>query len=524
MMINIACYSRKSVYSDKSDSTHAQFDICSDYCKQHYSDYDLFRYEDEGYTGANTARPDFSRMVRDIEDGKIQVVVCYKLDRISRDVRDFSNFFGFLQDHHVELVSIKDQIDTSTPLGRAMMYICSVFAQMERETTAERVKDGMAELSRSGKWAGGRAPLGLRRVRVKIDGKSHTVLEDDPETLDAFYFIVDTFLQNDFTLTGMETYFRQNGIKTVNGAFFSTNQIYQILSNPTYCTADQDAYDYFASLGCQIVADRSQFDGTRAIMPYNRTAGGKRKTHSLNPVDKWMISVGLHKPLLTSAQYINIQKRFSHHKIDKTRKYKIGLLKGIVRCRCGHMMRVKHKVDKAYNKVYDHYFCNDRQRRGVEYCDMKFVRVCDIDNGVIDILKRIKLDRSLIDGYIFDDSIHIVHRSRSDVQRDIDRTNGKIHNLTNTLSSASGSSAAKYILQEIEKLDRELSGYKYELMEVSSNEKKHVQAQYDKEVKYRMVCDIVDNIETSDYDEINSLLKELLKECIWDGTTLHIKL
>ena len=125
-------------------------------------------------------------------------------------------------------------------------------------------------------------------------------------------------------------------------------------------------------------------------------------------------------------------------------------------------MRVQHKVDKTYNKTYDNYFCNLRNRRGVAFCDMPFTPVETMDNAVIEILKQIKLDKSMIDNFIVEDeNLKILCRSRSDVQRDIDRIDGKILNLTNALGNAAASTACKYIVQEIERLNRELSGVKY---------------------------------------------------------------
>lgn len=73
-MLRIANYSRKSIYSDKSDSTDVQYKLGEEYCKSHYTDYALYKYEDEGYTGANTARPDYSRLVADVKDGKLDML------------------------------------------------------------------------------------------------------------------------------------------------------------------------------------------------------------------------------------------------------------------------------------------------------------------------------------------------------------------------------------------------------------------------------------------------------------------
>ncbi len=524
-MIRIAHYARKSIYSDKSDSTQTQYNIGVEYCKAHYKDYEIYRYEDEGYTGANVKRPDYSRLVSDVKEGKLNLVVCYKIDRISRNVSDFSSFFNLLVEHNVGFVSIKEQIDTSTPLGRAMMYICSVFAQMERETIAERVKDSMIELSKSGKWAGGRAPLGFMRERVESNGKTHTTLVENPDGLRLLNLISDIFLNNHYSLNQVEKYCRDNHITTYQGYYISGSQIYMILRNPIYCCADQSAYDYFEQLGCVMAVSRDKFDGKYGIMVYGRTQGGKKAKHVINPPEKWHISVGLHKPLWTSEKYITIQSRFGNNKIDKTKKNKIGILAGVLRCSCGYMMRVQHKVYKP-GKFYDNYFCQQRNRKGKEFCDRKFTRVEILDNSVIEILKQIRLDKSLIDNYIYEDDtfISLSVRSHADIQKDINNTQNKISNLTHILSQNNSSSAAKYIIDDIEKLDRKLSGFKYELMEVGISEQNHKKAEQNKETKYKAVCEIVDNLETSDYDEINGLIKELFRECIYDGQNLHIKI
>lgn len=524
-MLKIACYSRKSIYSDNSDSTDVQYKLAEEYCKSHYADYVLSKYEDEGYTGANTDRPDYHRLIGNVKNHQFNVVICYKIDRISRNVSDFSNFFSLLTEYGVEFVSIKEQIDTSTPLGRAMMYICSVFAQMERETIAERVKDNMLELSKSGKWAGGKAPVGYKLDRITINGKMHTILIEDPDTLPFYNMIVNYFLSGDFSLNRLESFFRKNGIKSINGKYLSATQIHTILKNPHYTAADSTTLEYFKNLGCTIGCEESKFTGQYGIIAYGRTSGGKRKSHSINPPEKWIISVGLHRPLISSEKWISIQKRFGQNVFDKTRKNKIGILKGVLRCSCGYSMRVKHKVDKIYNRTYDDYFCSNRERRGVEYCNRTFTSVDLIDQAVIDILKSIALDKSIIENYVYEDkAIYANVRSRSNIQKDIDDIGSKICNLTSALGSNSESAAAKYLIQEIEKLDKEMVSLKYELMESESAERKHEKHQEETESKYETVCYIVNNLESLEYDELNGLMNDLLKECIWNGVSLKIKL
>lgn len=162
--MRFATYGRKSIYSDKSDSVSNQQLMCREYIDLKYSgsidSFDCF--QDEGFTGANTNRPGLQLLLNNIENGLIDALVVYQLDRLSRDVKDFANIYSILEEHNVMFISIKENIDTTTPIGKAMMYVTMVFAQMERETIAARVTDNMYGLAKKGFWAGGNPPYGYK--------------------------------------------------------------------------------------------------------------------------------------------------------------------------------------------------------------------------------------------------------------------------------------------------------------------------------------------------------------------------
>lgn len=162
-----AIYSRKSMFTGKGDSVENQVQMCKDYGNRLNVDEYLI-YEDEGYSGGNINRPKFQELLQDVKKKKFDVLICYRLDRISRNVADFSSTLELLQDNNISFVSIKEQFDTSTPMGKAMVYIASVFAQLERETIAERVRDNMLELAKSGRWLGGQTPLGFESEKYLI--------------------------------------------------------------------------------------------------------------------------------------------------------------------------------------------------------------------------------------------------------------------------------------------------------------------------------------------------------------------
>ena len=149
-----AIYARQSV--DKKDSISIESQI--EFCKYELKGGNCKEYTDKGYSGKNTDRPKFQELVRDIKRGLIAKVVVYKLDRISRSILDFANMLELFQQYNVEFVSSTEKFDTSTPMGRAMLNICIVFAQLERETIQKRVTDAYYSRSQRGFKMGGKAP------------------------------------------------------------------------------------------------------------------------------------------------------------------------------------------------------------------------------------------------------------------------------------------------------------------------------------------------------------------------------
>lgn len=519
--MNIAIYSRKSVYSDKSDSIESQLNMCKDYISLNYKDVVVTEYEDEGFTGANTKRPAFTQLMRDIENKNIDVLVCYKIDRISRNVLDFSKTFNILQEHNVQFVSIKEQIDTSTPLGRAMMYICSVFAQMERETIAERVKDSMLELAKSGKWAGGPAPLGYSLQKVVISGKTHTTLVPDKEREPYLDMIFDKFL-NGYTLSGLATYFRKSGIKTARNSLLTRARIYEILKNPHYAEATKEMYDYFEELGCTIACAKEDFDGKHGIIVYGRTKGSKCKKQT---ADNWIITAGLHEPIVPAQKWLKAQEVFGKNIFNKTKKYEIGLLRGIIRCKkCNCLLAAKRKVTHKSGKIYDGYCCQHRNEHGREYCDLKMISVKSMDNKLIEFLKQLSINKDLIAKYMKESEKTQNYRSKSVITKEISDTNKKIENLTLALQDNNNSTAAKYIITEIENLDKKITGLNYELRESEYKEIEASKQKNDVDDVYNKICYLLNNFENLSYEKKTGVLKEIIKECSWDGETLKIVL
>lgn len=515
-IIRIAIYARKSVFRDNSDSTKSQLEMCSERCKMLFPGCVITYYEDEGFSGANTNRPDFKRMMYDLRLGKIDMVYCYKLDRVSRSLKDFVNFYSELQDYDAEFGCLRDQIDTTTAIGRAMMYIISIFAEIERENTRERVIDGMLQLAKLGCWTGGpKTPPGYDAAPIVINGKKHKMLvpdEDNSKLLNT----IQTLSLSGKSSYNIQTILKKQGIKT------SATTIQRALSSPYNCTADEYSLLYFKSKGCKIVNslenNEQMWDGTHGIMVYNRRKGANK----MNPSSEWIVCVGRHKPLTDSRKWIKIQDCFVPSNFVKQRKYDTGLLRGIIKCgRCGYAMGIDNKKRNA-EKIDSYYKCNNRNRFGLEVCDCKAVKTEVLDRAVIDVFKSISLDKKLIDKYKYVAEADNNNRSTKVIKKDISKLEKKIENLTSAI--ASGSGAAKYLINEIERLDAQILNLRSELREAELNKLDLMNIQEDKDALYTQVKLFVDNLDNLEYEEANGILRKIIKECSWDNEQLDIKL
>lgn len=171
-----AIYARQSI--DKKDSISIESQI--EFCKYDLKGGDFKEFRDKGYSGKNTARPAFQELMHEIEAGRVRKVLVYKLDRISRSLLDFANMMAVFRQHGVEFVSSTEKFDTSTPVGRAMLHICIVFAQLERETTQMRIADAMYSRSMKG-FRLGTTPAGFHLVPYKLNGINTKMLEATEE-------------------------------------------------------------------------------------------------------------------------------------------------------------------------------------------------------------------------------------------------------------------------------------------------------------------------------------------------------
>ena len=246
-----AIYGRQSV--DRKDSISIESQI--EFCKYELRGGNFRKYTDKGYSGKNTDRPKFQEMMADIRRGLIKRVVVYKLDRISRSILDFATMMETFQEYNVEFVSSTEKFDTSTPMGRAMLNICIVFAQLERETIQKRVTDAYYSRCQHGFHMSGAAPYGFQLEPTTIEGIRTKMMKPDPETADIAKLMFEMYSQPGISFGDIARYFADEGI-LIYGKEMKRGFISQLLRNPIYAQADLDMYEFFKSQGTVVVNDQ----------------------------------------------------------------------------------------------------------------------------------------------------------------------------------------------------------------------------------------------------------------------------
>ncbi len=502
--MTIGIYARKSVYRDNSDSVQVQIKACRDYANIvfHEKELEFKIYDrDEGFSGKNTNRPSFQELISDVTAGKLDAVMVYKLDRISRSVKDFSDTYETLQKNNVAFLSVKETFDTSTPIGRTVMYILAAFAQLERENTSERVSDSMTALGAGGKWTGGKLPAGMKSVRKMVGEKEHSFLLVNEDKIEIVEEIYRLYLSGK-SITGIERYFRDNGIRTEQNKFFGANQIHSILANPVYCSNDPEAYAYFKDKGYLLPA-KEQFDGTKGLIGYGKTRQGNTRVKNEN----WSVAIGIHRPVIPAADWIRCQKRFGENKMYRGNKYESGILKGILRCQCGS--RVDIRTYSKHNRLFSYYYCAKMARQGKTVCNTEYVRVNIIDNLFIQKLQEIKLSPESI--VLKTDTEYI---NTDKLKADVKKAETAIANLTKVLMDNMTSSASGYIIAQIETLDREKSLLAQKLEAAERNNRNVFSAVDTKAYIHKNICHLLNHFDDMSYTEKNELLRNTVTSCI----------
>jgi site-specific DNA recombinase len=354
--LNCAIYTRKSTeegLEQEFNTLDAQRESAECYIKSQEAEGWVClpdHYDDGGYTGGNMERPALKRLLADIEAGKVDCVVVYKVDRLSRSLMDFAKMLEVFERKRVAFVSVTQQFNTTNSMGRLMLNVLLSFAQFEREIISERTRDKMAAARRKGKWVGGLAPLGYdidpvaRRLKVNEDEASRV------RSIFELYLevgsIVSTLKEIDRREWRNKRSITKKG-KERGGRHFDKSSLFKLLTNMAYI----------------------------AKIRY------KEEVHN-----------GEHEPIVPVELWDRVQKLLKHN--GKTGgvavRNKFGaLLKGLVRCVCCDCAMTPNHTTKAGNKRYRYYVCSSAQKRGWHTCPSKSIPAKQIEDFVVSQVKKI---------------------------------------------------------------------------------------------------------------------------------------
>jgi site-specific DNA recombinase len=267
--VRCAIYTRVSTdhgLDQEFNSLDAQYDAASAYIKsQAHAGWTLIRsrYDDGGYSGGSTDRPDLQKLLDDIRARKIDIIVVYKVDRLTRSLADFAKLVELFDAHGVSFVSVTQQFNTTTSMGRLTLNVLLSFAQFEREVTSERIRDKIAASKRKGLWVGGTLPLGYEMKDGKI-----AIVEEEAELV---RLIFRRYLElggvnellRDLRERNIRTKTRLLSTGTTRGGIpFGRGALYYLLSNHFYI--GEVKYKNEILPGEQpTIMDRALFDAVR---------------------------------------------------------------------------------------------------------------------------------------------------------------------------------------------------------------------------------------------------------------------
>ena len=376
-LIRIAAYARISVADREAmqfSSIQAQVEAITAYAKSQASQgWEMVGepYIDDGVSGSTTNRPALTRLLDDVVEGRIDVVIVHRFDRFSRSQRDFLNMLHMLEANQVSFVSVTQALDTGTPMGRCMLSVITAFGQMEREVIAERTRDKVRAARSKGLWTGGRPVLGYDVIdkRLVVNPKEAARVRE----------IFALYLQWK-SLLGVTKELAQRGWNSklwinkkgelVGGNLLTKNSLRGLLTNPLYLGKVRCG-DELSDGAHEAIVDEATWDAVQELLKSNGNRTGRTGSNGRN---KWN-----------------------------------ALLQGIVKCGvCGAAFTSHHC--KKGSRSYSYYVCQTHQKQGQAACPGSRIAAGKLESFVVDQLREIGRDPQLLAATL--DADHAIREAR----------------------------------------------------------------------------------------------------------------
>ncbi|MCK4412647.1 MAG: recombinase family protein [Candidatus Eisenbacteria sp.] len=360
------------------------------------------RYDDGGYSGGNMERPALKRLMADIAAGQVDCVVVYKVDRMSRSLLDFARIMGALEKSGISFVSVTQQFNTTSSMGRLTLNILLSFAQFEREIISERTRDKIAATRRKGLWSGGRPVLGY-----DIDPRGCRLMVNEDEAA-RVRWIFELYLEHESLISTIRVLDERGWTNkrwttrkghVAGGQPFNKHSLHSLLSNVLYrgkITYKAEVYDGEHPA----IVDEEVFHRAGELLKRNGATGGK-----------------------------DVRNRFG------------ALLKGLLHCvPCGRAMTHSH-TRKNGKRRYRYYVCTGAQKRGWHTCPSKSIPAREIEKFVVDQIRCIGKDPALLAETLEETRAQAQKRikdleaERKSLKRDLSRHNAELRKLAGRLAT-----------------------------------------------------------------------------------------
>ncbi|MGD9791236.1 MAG: recombinase family protein [Phycisphaerales bacterium] len=378
------------------------------------------RYDDGGFTGGNMDRPGCQRLMADIEAGKVDCVVVYKVDRLSRSLLDFARMMAVFEQRHVSFVSVTQQFNTSQSMGRLTLNILLSFAQFEREIISERTRDKIAASKRKGKWFGGKPILGYDLEPQPAGGSKLVVNEAEAALVREIFAL---YLEHR-SLTKVARILNDRGCRSkqwttrkgrgVGGRLWDKHLLIKLLTNPAYTGKVRHKKDLYAGEHAAIV-DEALWQQVYGIIRHNGRTGG-----------------------------MHVRNRHG------------ALLKGLLHCGpCGHAMGHTYSV-KDGKAAYRYYVCYAAQKQGWHACPSGALPAEQIERLVVERIRYIGADPALVEATFRQlqrgvrEEAEQIERDRAVVDREVRKVEGEIRKAAAT--AATDAHAAAHLADLHERL------------------------------------------------------------------------
>ena len=353
------------------------------------------RYDDGGFSGGNIERPALARLLVDISAGKVDCVVVYKVDRLSRSLMDFARIMQVFESKNVSFVSVTQQFNTTHSMGRLTLNILLSFAQFEREIIGERIRDKIAAQRRKGKWTGGSPALGYD---VDRSGPSPRLVVNAVEAarvrdIFALYLKLHSLLPvvEELDRRGWKTKSRLTKTgKKLEGQPFNKCNLYGLLTNPLYVGKIRHKDEVYEGEH-EAIVDTGVFAKVQAQLAHNGRTGG-------------------------------VEARNRHG----------ALLRGLLHCKaCGRAM--VHTFTTKNQRLYRYYTCVRSIKSGRAACPSESLPAAEIERVVIDQIRCIGRDASLLKDVLkqaratIEAELHELQKERTHLRRELGRHQAEIH-------------------------------------------------------------------------------------------------